>query len=323
MLKIVLLILLWTVAYAPTSWGWGLRGHHTICEAATFLVKDPDLQFFLKMRAPQMGHLCNVPDTHWKALGPDINQVGSPTHFINPEVLGLETRKVPLVWKDVEKQFKGSTNAFDKKSNLDNLPKQLGSLWWRADQFVRLAVQEGSKGSIKQMMNHMGVLGHYVGDASQPFHSTVDYDGVHAGHTGIHGFYEHDAVAFLDESLLSEIVAEARKLKPKAEGSKSTSSQAAKAAGDFSVTERMRDLSAISVLEAKSLLILDTEKARKKDPSSLKKFKPLIVLQMARSARLLAEFWDEIYLQSKKPDVKEFKDYSFLFQPEFVPPDYL
>lgn len=316
MLKIALLILLWNLTFLPNSWGWGLRGHHTICEAATFLVKDPDLQFFLKMRAPQMGHLCNVPDTHWKALGPDINQVGSPTHFINPEVLGLETKNVPLVWKDLEKQFKSKTNAFDKKSTLDSLPKQLGSLWWRADQFVRLAVQDGSKGSIKQMMNHMGVLGHFVGDASQPFHSTADYDGVHAGHSGIHGFYEHDAVAFLDESLLSDIVAAARKL----DMSDKTSAQVRQ--GNMSVTEKMRRLSATSVLETQSVLKLDTEKARKKDPSSLKKFKPLIVLQMARSARLLAELWDEIYLQSKKPDLKEFKDYSFLFQPEFVPPDY-
>lgn len=322
MLKI--LILFSCLGIATNSLAWGLRGHHTICEAATFLLKDPDLQFFLKMRAPQMGHLCNVPDTHWKALGPEINQIGSPTHYINPEVLGVEINKVPLVWKDLETQFKGKPNAFDKKTTLDQLPKQLGSLWWRADQFVRLATQDGAKGSIKQMMNHMGVLGHYVGDASQPFHSTADYDGVHAGHSGIHGFYEHDVVAFLDENLLSDIVTAAKKLKPRAQVS--GKSKALKGENEIvylSVIERMRELSAISIPDAKNLLKLDTEKARKKDPSSLQKFKPLIVVQMARSARLLAEFWDEIYLQSKKPDLKEFKDYSFLFQPEFIPPDYL
>ncbi|MGE0631886.1 MAG: hypothetical protein AB7O96_05735, partial [Pseudobdellovibrionaceae bacterium] len=53
------------------------------------------------------------------------------------------------------------------------------------------------------------------------------------------------------------------------------------------------------------------------------KFNALILNEMAHSAVLLAQFWDQIYEKSGKPNLTDYKSYKYPFTPEFVPVDYL
>ena len=50
-------------------------------ESAVYLVKDPVLRQFLLSRTHVMGYLCNIPDTHWKGMSPDLTKHGNPPHF--------------------------------------------------------------------------------------------------------------------------------------------------------------------------------------------------------------------------------------------------
>ncbi|MCE3010976.1 MAG: hypothetical protein LW875_10230 [Proteobacteria bacterium] len=140
-LKIVLsLVLVGAVlAFQSRAWAWGGKGHHTVCQAATALVQEKELKEFLSKRPHIMGHLCNIPDIYWKSLGSEPNKVGNPTHYIDPEILGMTAKDVPLDFTRIVEKFQGSENQFEKGKKVFSVAGEFGSNWWRADQFFRRA----------------------------------------------------------------------------------------------------------------------------------------------------------------------------------------
>lgn len=121
--------------------------------------------------------------------------------------------------------FTGTENKFKSDGGkIFSIPTEFGSVWWRVDQFVRrIAGLEKNFAVAKpptngkeeqdnelaynklafQMVIDMGLMGHFVGDTSQPFHTTADYDGYVAGHGGIHAYFEDTAVGQFDGDLHS------------------------------------------------------------------------------------------------------------------------
>jgi len=55
-----------------------------------------------------------------------------------------------------------------------------------------------------------GVLAHFVGDQSQPYHPTADYDGWVTGNGGIHAYFESRVVHHLDERLQADVLERSR-----------------------------------------------------------------------------------------------------------------
>src|SRR5581483_7192449 len=63
--------------------------------------------------------------------------------------------------------------------------------------------------SLRSMLIAMGIMGHFVGDAGQPFHNSADYNGKESGHYGIHSYYETEIVDQIPASLQGEVYAAA------------------------------------------------------------------------------------------------------------------
>lgn len=330
------------------AFAWGGRGHQALCEAAVFLLKEDGLKSYLQNKPHVMGYLCNIPDTHWRSLGADANKFGSPTHYVDYEVLGLKIKEIPTDYKSIVSTYTGKTNQFKDGANIFSVPEEFGSSWWRADQFYRRAVIAGeamSKATPPQgpkeeqdeklpynqaafdYLLSLGLMGHFVGDNSQPFHNTTDYDGWASGHGGIHAYFEDTAVSFFEADLSQQVVKKARGLKKASYLTKPN------------VIEKMRELSEVSVADIKKILQLDP--VRK--PSTLKvekgmslktvaeradgkvgyeKFNKIIIEDLARGALLLAKIWDESYEKAGRPKLAAHKSYKFPHTPEFVMPDY-
>lgn len=343
-------LLILTIIFVSNSqvFAWGGRGHDTICETAVYLVKDPELKKFLQTRPHIMGHLCNIPDIEWRSLAKDIRAAGDPTHFIDPEVIGAIPKTTPLDLKKIKDEYTGKQNQFEKDKKIFNVVREMGSVWWRVDQFMReiLSLKEKLKNSprpqnkseeqdenlpynqaIYRFMTLAGVMGHFVGDAAQPMHNSADYDGWHAGHGGLHGFYEDAVVGELPGELQALILKEARKIKNPNWLKGST-------------LEKMRAMSQVSFEELPKLYKMDPlvkkseftkneqgmsirTPAERKDASTVvKKMQPMIVGDMARGAKMLAHLWDEAYAELGKPSLKEYKWYKHPFNVEFLSPDY-
>lgn len=120
---------------------WGGKGHHAICEAAVHLVKNDQLKEFLLSRGHTIGHLCNLPDTEWRSLDRELTKHGDPTHYINPEILGLLVQDVPTDLSSIIEKYTNKESATDPNKKLISIPFDMGTSWWRADQFARRATQ--------------------------------------------------------------------------------------------------------------------------------------------------------------------------------------
>lgn len=331
------------------SLAWGGRGHHSICSATPHLVKNVKLKEFLQHRTHTMGHLCNIPDIYWKSLGAGPNEYGSPSHYIDPEIIGLKVTEVPLDYKEIEQKYTGKENKFKEGRTIFSIPKEFGSLWWRANQFFNLVANlktDFSNSPIPKnykeeqdenltynsttykLMVYMGLMGHFVGDASQPYHSTADFDGYQSGHGGIHAYFEEIVVSQFDESIEKQIVDAAKKMKDK------------KFLDGETALQKMQKLSAISFFEIDKVKKLDPvikksevkkdkgmeiKTAAERKPASVgyKKFKDMIVTDMARSALLLAHLWEKSYEASGSPDLSAYRSYKYPFTPDFVEVDYI
>lgn len=344
-----LLLSLLFVFSASQVWAWGGRGHHSICSAASFLVKEPGLKEYLEHKPQMMGHLCNMPDFYWKSLGGDANKFGNPTHFIDIEIVGLEVKDIPTDFKKLMADFTGKPDKFKNDgTTIKSIPTEFGSSWWRADQFMRIVAGLEKEFSLAtppanfkeeqnndlpynklayQMIVSMGLLGHFVGDNAQPFHTSADYDGWATGHGGIHAYYEDQVVGRFDGDLEALILKKARSMKnPEFLKPKTT-------------IEKMKVLSVISNKEIPKILKLDpvikkstlvkergmdlkTPAERKPAAEAFKKMNPMIVEQMARGSLLLANLWDEAYRSAGKPKLGAYKSYKYPFTVDFVAPDY-
>lgn len=342
------LFLVTTSLFSQTVVAWGGRGHDSICEAAVFLVQNQQLKEFLQNKPQMMGHLCNIPDTYWKTLSPELRKLGDPGHFINAENLGLKLSEIPTDYRSIIATYTGQDSKTKEGQKISSVPDELGSNWWRADQFYRRAIADGEalkKSAAPQngkeehnddfpynknfysMIVNMGLMGHFIGDAGQPFHNTTDYDGYAANHGGIHAYYEDSSVAFFEADLVPRIVKKAKSMK------------APKWSSQKTLVEKMRTFSEVAVNDVKDIIKLDPvikpsvikiEKGMslktqaERQPASVghKKFEKLILEQMARSSHLLASSWDEIYKLAGEPAMKAYKSYRYPLTPEFVPPDY-
>ncbi len=339
-----------TFSLTQQAFAWGGRGHDTICQSAVQLVQDKNLKAFLLYRPHVLGHLCNVPDVYWKSMTSDLTKEGNPTHYISSEMLGVSLQYLPLDLAALTAKYNGTESKTKPGVKIVNLPYDMGTSWWRANQLFHMAVKSASKikaqslpaptnskeqqdsnlpynQAVYDMMVYMGVMGHFVGDNSQPFHNNDDHDGYAAGHGGIHAYYEEQTVAFFEADLSARIVAKANTLK--------------RSPFMFEKTplEQMRSLSQIAFDEVGAVLRLDpiltpstlkeehgmkirTPATRKPAEIGQKSFAPLIVTQMGRSALLLAKLWDDIYAQAGKPNLAPYRSYRYPLTPDFIMPDY-
>ena len=332
---------------AEKTFAWGGRGHNTICEAAPFLVKDKELKKFLQARPHIMGHLCNIPDTQLRNEAGDAKAAGDAAHFIDPEILGFTAKTLPLDLEKLKKEFTGKPSQLDPDEKIFSVTRQLGSVYWRVDQLMNNlaglkkdfadAKLPQNKGEEQNMdfpfnkatytfMTTAGVMGHYVGDTAQPFHTTADYDGWMSGHGGIHGYYEEALVSELDGDLVSKVIKNARAQKHP-EWLKGTYLERMKefgiaAANDLEKIKKLDPIITKSEFRKEKGMQIKTPATRKDPATVVKKFEPLIVTHMARAAWMLAQLWDEAYVAAGKPQLTAYRAYKYPLTVEFIYPTY-
>jgi len=318
------------------SQAWGYRGHHVICSIASRLVQTKGLDAFMRLRCENLGYLCNVPDVIWKAQGEDQNRVGSPTHYVNPEKFGFTLSTMPT---SVEEVFLKASNR-DPSQERKRFFSEVGTLWFRGNQFFERAVSSLNTGAkskapsskseeqdasldynkgIYEFFLNLGFMGHFVGDASMPYHATVDYDGRQTGHDGIHAYYEEALVAELNSDDMNTIEKKAAKLTHRLPRNPS---------GDLDVVGTLKWLtiqvqSDRKAIESKDRYIDSNEKVRGAPRRNLHLFRKLIIKQLALSAYVQARLIEAAHKKSEAPiDFSKYRSYRFDAAPTFVSPDY-
>src|SRR5580658_960857 len=172
-----------TLTQPPPARSWGNEGHRMINQLAAAAL-PADVPAFLRTEAAinEIEYLGPEPDRWRSPAEPELNAAQAPEHFIDLEpadALG------PLPRRRLD--FEAKVFASGQR------PERIGLQPWEADEIwerLKAALREyrelsaaGGESnpdtrSVEQaVIFYAGWLGHYVGDASQPLHTTIQYNG--------------------------------------------------------------------------------------------------------------------------------------------------
>lgn len=170
------------LAQPPLAGAWGNEGHRMINRLAAATL-PPDVPTFLRSEAAlnEIEYLGPEPDRWRSPAEPELNAAQAPEHFIDLEpadALG------PLPRKRLDFEAKVFA-AGQRPEKIGLQPWEATEVWERLKaamrEYRRLSaggVSNPDTRSVEQaILFYAGWLGHYVGDASQPLHTTIQYNG--------------------------------------------------------------------------------------------------------------------------------------------------
>lgn len=152
---------------------WGFFAHEKINGYAVYLL-PPEMLVFYK---PSLAYL----QTH--ATDPDkrryVVKAEGPRHFIDLDQYGqYPFTELPRRWEDASKKF-----------GEDSL-QQHGILPWRIQQVLGMLTGAFREKNTASILKLSADLGHYIGDAHVPLHTSSNHNGQKTNQHGIHGFWE-------------------------------------------------------------------------------------------------------------------------------------
>ncbi|TND09092.1 MAG: hypothetical protein FD123_1495 [Bacteroidetes bacterium] len=167
-------IFAWSNFCSPeTAQSWGFYGHKRINRMAVFTL-PPDMIGFYKK------HIDFVTE---HAVDPDKRRYGNPDeaprHYIDIDHYGKKALdSMPRYWKQaVTKYTEDTLMAY-------------GIVPWHIDKMLYRLTEAFKEGNIDKILHYSADIGHYIGDAHVPLHTTENYNGQLTGQHGIHGFWE-------------------------------------------------------------------------------------------------------------------------------------
>jgi hypothetical protein len=161
------------IIFACSSFGWGFFAHQKINRLAVFTL-PPEMIGFYKKNIEYITEAAVNPDRRRMAV-PDE----APRHYIDIDHYGDSAfEKMPLYW-----------NAAVEKFTEDTL-KSYGIVPWHVYAMYSRLRDAFTVRDPDAILKISAELGHYVGDANVPLHTTENYNGQLTGQDGIHGFWE-------------------------------------------------------------------------------------------------------------------------------------
>jgi hypothetical protein len=163
----------------PTAHAWGNEGHRLINRlAATSLPADVPAFLRSQEAVEEIEYLGPEPDRWRSAAEPELNAAQAPEHFIDLEpadALG------PLPHRRLDFEAKVFASG-QRPEKIGLQPWEATEVWERLKAALReyrhLAAEHQDTRPVEQaVLFYAGWLGHYAGDASQPLHTTIQYNG--------------------------------------------------------------------------------------------------------------------------------------------------
>ena len=198
---------------------WESKGHRMINRLAASNL-PPQVPEFLRTPAAisEMEYLGPEPDRWRSPAEPELNAAQAPEHFIDLE---LADPFAPLPHKRLEFEAKVFA-AGQSPAKIGLQPWETDEVWERLKAAMReyrylTSSQDTQKPEVENtraqdiaaveqaIIFYAGWLGHYVGDGSQPLHTTVQYNGWTGpnphGYTASHQIHHIFEGTFVDENI--------------------------------------------------------------------------------------------------------------------------
>ncbi len=337
---------------------WGERGHHAAARSAALSVLAgldlstlaPEeaeayrsLESFFRRKAIQLGHLSNIPDTAWRSLDSEASAQNGPTHFADADQWTDDFDAIPLDYPTALQKFHGKPNRIDRKP-IDLF--ESGTSIWRSQELYDLTVEQwetvktstpGSpeqKTAAQKAVVYSGLLAHFIGDASMPYHNATDYDGYGTGNGGVHSFFETE----IPEVETPDFEADIHRKIPE-RWIRLDIDGAFQKGGTRPAAFLCRELGKLAFARIQDLRRIDDSfitrrssppaagqrgsAAQRRPPeAAAPAFRPMITEQVAGSAAALARLWRGAWEAAGKPDLAKARGWDYAHKPDFVAPGY-
>jgi hypothetical protein len=163
----------------PAAHAWGNGGHRLVNRLAASSL-PADVPAFL--RSPEaiaeIEYLGPEPDRWRSPAEPELVAVQAPEHFIDME---LADALGPLPHRRLDFEAKVFA-AGQRPEKIGLQPWETDEVWERLKSSMReyrklSAAKQDTRPVEQAILFYAGWLGHYVGDGSQPLHTTIQYNG--------------------------------------------------------------------------------------------------------------------------------------------------
>lgn len=172
---IILLFVFAGIAFFTTGelHSWGFFAHKRINKMAVFTLPPTMIGFYKK-------HIEYVSE---HAVDPDRRRYSDEEeacrHYIDLDHYGEHPfDSIPRWWKDAVAKYSEDTL------------KAYGIVPWHIEKMMYRLTEAFREQNVDRILHLSADLGHYVGDAHVPLHTTENYNGQLTGQRGIHGFWE-------------------------------------------------------------------------------------------------------------------------------------
>lgn len=152
---------------------WGTFGHEHINRAAVLALPQPLQQFFYN-HIDFITEESTVPDLRKYTLN---DKSENPRHFIDLENFGA-LDSLPKTTEELKKKYD------------DKFLGQNGILLWYVQDLQEKLTKAFKEKKKTEILFIASDLGHYIGDAHMPLHTSANYDGQQTNQKGIHALWE-------------------------------------------------------------------------------------------------------------------------------------
>lgn len=163
---------------ADNPMNWGFYGHKRLNELAIYTLPEQMFGFYK----------ANMDFLIEHSVDPDKRRYGvkgeAECHYIDMDRYCFDTigcdpfANVPKYWNDAVKMYSEDTL------------RAHGIVPWHVNLMVYKLTKAFEDGNLTRILHLSAELGHYVGDAHVPLHTTSNYNGQKTNQRGIHGFWE-------------------------------------------------------------------------------------------------------------------------------------
>jgi len=171
MKKIIVILCIASISSILVS--WGTFGHEHINRAAVFALPPP-LQTFFYNHIDFITQEATVPDLRKYTLS---DKAENPRHFIDLENFG-SVDSIPRTMTEAKKKYD------------DKFLQANGILPWYIEDLMDKLTKAFKEKKKTEILFIAADLGHYIGDANMPLHTSANYDGQKTNQKGIHALWE-------------------------------------------------------------------------------------------------------------------------------------
>lgn len=297
---------------------WGPIGHRVVAETAALLVLN-DLPAtwgpLLARHRFELGVYAFIPDARFRHIDGNGGKTEAPTHYMNLDAGQLTGTPRGTLDRRVV-QFR------------DLAEEQLREVRAPRGGYVRGAASQGEVHRIYVGFYELGVMAHYSGDASMPYHATSDWNGFSKGEGGIHFYFESACVNALEPGLAEDVLAAARKNRERWLTEWNASSRSPAELVVAVLNDSLLAVEDVSRLDKKRAIVAlaaplsQDDASRKPAAVGCVAMRPLLVERLAKGAVLTAFLWESALpkdVDFSGANALQFSDMELT--PEYVPPN--